>query len=335
MNKAWMIRNDGKFIPVEVHPYIFVGDLEPTYAFEWLYKNTKFSKIKELILDFIYIWAIDYLEVDPEDIESELIDEFSSYSSAEMPITSQFIKEIGSKLVDRAISEDSLEAIEETLSAELDQEFLRARFGGAFNSDNLSSGEIVFRISSECFNWYNIIFDFISKNEKSLKIKCVTIVRDTGLFDKSLKYYKTHDGFNKGKVFSEESRKKMSIAKTSINKWKGENNPRHINPLYGELNGRWKGGILDTYLELRSETKDWFNESMKFCGYKCVITGDEFDNVHHTTAFRDIVDEVFEVTKIDVKPKVCDYSVEEFNELRATLKDLHAVYGFGDRKSVV
>ena len=139
-------------------------------------------------------------------------------------------------------------------------------------------------------------------------------------------YYKTHDGFNKGKVFSEESRKKMSIAKTSINKWKGENNPRHINPLYGELNGRWKGGILDTYLELRSETKDWFNESMKFCGYKCVITGDEFDNVHHTTAFRDIVDEVFEVTKIDVKPKVCDYSVEEFNELRATLKDLHAVY---------
>lgn len=121
----------------------------------------------------------------------------------------------------------------------------------------------------------------------------------------------------------------MSVAKTSINKWKGKNNPRHINPLNGELNGRWKGGILDTYLELRSETKDWFNESIEFCGYKCVITGGKFDNVHHTIAFRDIVDEIFELTKIEVKPKVCDYSVEELEILRTVLRNLHTLYGFG------
>lgn len=194
MNKAWMIRNDGKAIPVKVHPYIFEGDLEPTYAFEWLYKNTKFQKVKDLILDFIYIWAIEYLEVEQDTIVSEIIDEFSTYSAEEFPISAEFIEEIGPKIIDRTVSDDSLEAIEKVLSDELDQEFLRARFGGAFNSDNLSSGEIVFRISSECFNWYNIIFDFISKNERNLRIKCVTIVRDTGLLDKSLKYYKTHDG---------------------------------------------------------------------------------------------------------------------------------------------
>ena len=112
-------------------------------------------------------------------------------------------------------------------------------------------------------------------------------------------------------------------------KWAGDKNPRHINPLNGELNGRWKGGILDTYVELRSDTKDWFNESMEFCGYKCVITNGEFDNIHHTTAFRDIVDQVFELTEIKVRPKVCDHEEDEFKELRSTLKDLHSVYGYG------
>ena len=140
-------------------------------------------------------------------------------------------------------------------------------------------------------------------------------------------YFKTHDGWWKGRKRSPEQCK--AISKRMKGKWAGDKNPRHINPLNGELNGRWKGGILDTYVELRSDTKDWFNESMEFCGYKCVITNGEFDNVHHTTAFRDIVDQVFELTEIKVRPKVCDYEEDEFKELRSTLKDLHSVYGYG------
>jgi hypothetical protein len=38
---------------------------------------------------------------------------------------------------------------------------------------------------------------------------------------------------------------------------------------------------------------------------------------------------VFELTKIEIKPKVCDYSIEDFNILRSTVKDLHVMYGFG------
>ena len=140
-------------------------------------------------------------------------------------------------------------------------------------------------------------------------------------------YYKTHDSWWKGKKRSPEQCK--AISKRMKGKWAGDKNPRHINPLNGELNGRWKGGILDTYVELRSDTKDWFNESMEFCGYKCVITNGEFDNVHHTTAFRDIVDQVFEITGVEVKPKVCDYSTDDFDELRSTLKELHSIYGYG------
>lgn len=142
-------------------------------------------------------------------------------------------------------------------------------------------------------------------------------------------YYKTHDGWWKGKKRSPEQCKMLSERNIRSGYWKGENNPRHKNPLNGELNGRWKGGINDTYSELRSDTKDWFNESMEFCNYSCVVTNGEFDNVHHTTAFRDIVDEVFKLTNISVQQKVCDYSQEDFDELRSVLKDLHTLYGYG------
>lgn len=141
------------------------------------------------------------------------------------------------------------------------------------------------------------------------------------------KYYETHDGWWKGRKRSPEQCK--MISERTKGKWASDKNPRHINPLNGELNGRWKGGILDTYVELRSDTKDWFNESMEFCNYSCVITNSEFDNIHHTTAFRDIVDEDFRITGIEVKPKVCDYTTEDFEKLRSTLKDLHILYGYG------
>ena len=140
-------------------------------------------------------------------------------------------------------------------------------------------------------------------------------------------YFKTHNGWWKGKKRSQEQRQQMSERRKG--EWDGENNPRHKHPLIGAENGRWKGGILPTYLELRSDTKDWFNDSLEFCNYKCIITGGEFDNVHHTTAFRQIVDETFELTGVKVKEKVCDYSEEEFTLVREKLKELHKVYGYG------
>ena len=140
-------------------------------------------------------------------------------------------------------------------------------------------------------------------------------------------YYKTHDNWWNGRKRSPEQC--QAISERQKGKWSGDKNPRHINPLNGELNGRWKGGILPVYTELRSDTKDWFNESMKFCNYKCVITGEKFDNIHHTTSFRDIVNEVFKITGIEVKQKVCDYSKEEFDRLRDVLKELHVLYGYG------
>lgn len=165
------------------------------------------------------------------------------------------------------------------------------------------------------------------KNSEKLKGRTLSDESRKKISDTKKEYFKTHDGWWKGKKRSKEQCKQISERQKG--KWAGNKNPRHLNPLNGELNGRWKGGILPTYIELRSDTKEWFNDSMKFCEYKCVITGKNFDNVHHTTPFRDIVDEVFEITKVEVKQKVCDYTDIEFSQLRETLKELHNLYGYG------
>lgn len=161
------------------------------------------------------------------------------------------------------------------------------------------------------------------KNSEKLKGRIISPETCRKISIARKEYYKTHDGWWKGRKRSPEQCKGIK------GEWSSDNNPRHINPLYGELNGRWKGGILSTYKELRSDTKDWTNDLMKFCNYKCVITGGGFHNIHHTTAFRDIVDEVFELTGIEVKQQVCDYEKNDFMLLRCKLKELHTIYGYG------
>ena len=142
-------------------------------------------------------------------------------------------------------------------------------------------------------------------------------------------YYKTHESYWKGKNRSKEQCEKMSRIMKEKGSWVGNKNPRHLNPLYGENNGRWMGGITQTYTELRSDIKDWMSKSMDFCNYKCVISGGAFDNVHHTTPFKNIVNQSFEITGLELKEKVCDYQNKEFDNLREVLKELHELYGYG------
>ena len=167
------------------------------------------------------------------------------------------------------------------------------------------------------------------KVAEQLKGRKLSDERKKHLSDKMKKYYETHEAWAKGRIFTDEHCKNISKAKKSVGKWKGETNPRHINPLNGSLNGNWQGGVTNLYQELRSDTKDWFKESMEFCDYNCVITGMSFDNIHHTTAFKDIVDETFALIGIDERSIVSDYTEEEFDSLTNTLKYLHDEYGMG------
>lgn len=142
-------------------------------------------------------------------------------------------------------------------------------------------------------------------------------------------YYKTHEGWNKGKTFSEESRRKMSIAKRSINKWKGDDNPRHQKPLFGKDNGNWQGGITDLYRALRNELGVWYSDSIKFCNYKCVICGEHFEEVHHFYPYKNIMREAFENTNIDIRTSQQDYTESEWEKIKKEFVDIHIKYGYG------
>lgn len=139
-------------------------------------------------------------------------------------------------------------------------------------------------------------------------------------------YYETHDSVWKGVKRPDIS---LLSSQRRIGKWAGDNNPRHINPLFGSDNGNWNGGTTSLYAELRFELTDWKTSIMNYCGYKCIITGGKFDHIHHITPFKEILDEVFRITNLPVKDHSIDYSYNEYELLSSTLISLHDEIGYG------
>lgn len=189
MATAWMIRNDGKAIPVTQHIYADTSEIDETlYAAEWLYQNTRHENVKSLVVQLIRKWGESF-----EAGNLNLVDVIKREIDARPYkfLTKEFIDKIDVELYACKSSQTSIEELSKAIEEELNQEFLRARYGGLYNT-NSSSKEMVFRISSKGFNWYNIIFNFVA--DAKFKISSITIVRDeeaTGVKDF---YYRTHDG---------------------------------------------------------------------------------------------------------------------------------------------
>lgn len=173
MANAWMIRNDGKAIPVTVHLYGALDDPEETlYAAEWLYHNTKEPATKAAIHKLVVAYAHE-LDPDaaPQEYESMLL-----YQMKHLPykvMTPEFIKELN--LGNDGATYD-LQSINALVNDMLNQEFLRARYGGMYDSDNTSGGEMYFRISSTGYNWFPVIWEFVYNNRN--RISNVTVVKD-------------------------------------------------------------------------------------------------------------------------------------------------------------
>lgn len=180
-SNAYMIRNDGKAIPCTQHIYGNDDIVEETlYAAEWLYDNTQHAETRALIVNFVAVWG---QSLKGSDKTSSKILKDISYKPYRF-LSKSFVNHI-SDSVDNYV-EGNLEDLNKLVIKELNQEFLRARYGGIYNS-NSASREMVFRISSVGFNWYTIIWEFIYSHK--IDIDSVTIVRDeesTGTFG----YYK-------------------------------------------------------------------------------------------------------------------------------------------------
>jgi hypothetical protein len=111
--------------------------------------------------------------------------------------------------------------------------------------------------------------------------------------------------------------------------WKGENNPRFIKPLLGSDNGRWLGGITPLLLWLRNQLGDWKQDSMKYHNYTCVLTGRNFDEIHHSQSFKSIIKETLDNLNISYTKTLEDFSMEELETLRDEIIKVNNKYGYG------
>lgn len=189
-NVAFMIRNDGVIFPVKVHPYgnEDVEFIEETLASsEWLYYHTQHDTTKKLVCKLIKTWILNS-NYDPYksllyNIQREIKNRPYKY------LTTEFIESVISE-IENEEPIDSLETLNKLVCLELNQEFLRARYGGMYNT-NPASREMVFRVSSAEFNWFDIIWKFV--NDNKLVIDYVTICSDEESTGKESYYYNYKD----------------------------------------------------------------------------------------------------------------------------------------------
>lgn len=169
-----MIRSDGKLFPVTVHIYgnPDTEDVEETlYAAEWLYGHTQFAETKRHIVELLASY-VRYLDPDATraDIEPTLL--YQIKHQGYKTVSESFIKSLD---FSNAKMYSSVSGINKAVVDDLNQEFLRARYGGMYDSET-GNGEMYFRISSYGFNWFPIIWDFVYNNKS--RITSVTVVKD-------------------------------------------------------------------------------------------------------------------------------------------------------------
>ena len=86
---------------------------------------------------------------------------------------------------------------------------------------------------------------------------------------------------------------------------------------------------VDINNELRGMINKWKKDSMNFCNYKCVVTGEKFNDLHHLHPFRDIIIETFANLGLEIKQSINDYTSTEKEMIRNELLRLHDLYGYG------
>lgn len=98
----------------------------------------------------------------------------------------------------------------------------------------------------------------------------------------------------------------------------------------GENSVLWKGGRSALYSWLREHAiYQWKEDSKKACGYKCVITGERFDALHHLVGFGIIANEAIARCNLTIHKTIGEYTSEELELLKNTCLELHYKYGLG------
>lgn len=108
--------------------------------------------------------------------------------------------------------------------------------------------------------------------------------------------------------------------------------------LTGLINKRCSLGLLRTkehscykniYDFLRKNNSFWKEESMKHCKYRCVLTNNRFDDIHHIYSFNLIISEVIEALNLDLTKSIDDFSKEELQQILEFFRHIQNKYPLG------
>lgn len=212
MANAWHLRNDGVAFPVQVHLYPMEDpDLssEAEIAAFIIKTNSKDQDLAQYTLDGFMALLL----------ENERTQSLSDETSIEEALTRQLSKlpfkfaypltvdeliqihrnqdnyrDLNSTLDFINEVYDNLESIQKKISESFNQQFIRVRFGGKYNTTS-GNNCIWFRIGSVNYNWDNVIYVFTADMRRKLHIEYITICRDSETDDVEEDYfYKAKDG---------------------------------------------------------------------------------------------------------------------------------------------
>ena len=167
---AWMLRQDGEAFPVIQQLYGNLECVEETlYAGEWLYKHTSIPTTQQLVLKLV----ADYgKSLHPQ---GDVVDNLRQ-SIREKPyifLTLDFVEKMAAQLP--AAEPSSLERLNRQVTEKLNQEFLRCRLGGLYNTTP-GCRDMYFRVSNPAFDWEPAIRRFLETHKEELET--VTVVWD-------------------------------------------------------------------------------------------------------------------------------------------------------------
>ncbi len=99
--------------------------------------------------------------------------------------------------------------------------------------------------------------------------------------------------------------------------------------MVGEGHHQWKGGVTELNNFLRAKISPWKTMSMEKCNYKCIITGEPFDEIHHVYGFNRIVQETINAENLPIHPVIGDYTRDELERLANRCLAIHFEHELG------
>lgn len=103
-------------------------------------------------------------------------------------------------------------------------------------------------------------------------------------------------------------------------------------------NYRYRNGLVKIYEKssyndlseyVRRNNSEWKIQSMIHCGYKCALTGNRFDDIHHIYGLNLILNETLYELDIKVKENIDDYTSGELKDVLAMFRIKQSEYPLG------